>query len=194
MRDQLRRCNLQWKELLSAAEVRSWIEQQQVPKRLTTDLAYPGVYRFIFPEARDAGAAHTPCYVGEAGNSGKRLRAHFRLESQDNVPMTGPRTLKLRAGWLVRGSLQNSRGNFSLEILAIEGPVSFCGLAFGPDSIPPPFENSFLRKMLENWAILASEHVEHLWPLNVRGTPHILADILKNARGARSRKANTVAK
>ena len=29
------------------------------------------------------------------------------------------------------------------------------------------FENSFLRKMLENWAILASEYVDHLYPLGI---------------------------
>lgn len=56
-------------------------------------------------------------------------------------------------------------------MLTIESPVNFCGLTFGPDSIPTPFEDLFLRGMLENWAILASEYVDHLHPLNRRDTP-----------------------
>jgi hypothetical protein len=100
--------------------------------------------------------------------------------------MTGEEGLlgarKPRAGWPVRGSIRNSGGDFRLQVLTIKGTINFCGLSFGPDSIPSPFEDSFLRKMLENWAILASEYVDHMQPLNRRGTPHILRDILKSAR------------
>jgi hypothetical protein len=72
-------CNLRWLEFLSPEEIRNWFNSQQIRRRLLTELN-PGVYRFIFPEARDANSAHTPCYVGEAGKIRKRLRNHFQLE------------------------------------------------------------------------------------------------------------------
>lgn len=140
------------------------------------------MYRFKFSEARDGNSAHTPCYVGEAGKIGMRLLHHFRPECQTSDEASPLGSRRLRAGWPVRGSILNSDGDFKLQVLTIEGPVNFCGLTFGPDSIPNPLENTFLRKMLENWAILASECVDHLHTLNVRGTPHILRDILKEAR------------
>jgi hypothetical protein len=46
-----------------------------------------------------------------------------------------------------------------LEVLTIAGSVNFGGLTFGLDSIRDRLEDSFLRRMLENWAILASEYV-----------------------------------
>jgi hypothetical protein len=138
------------------------------------------VYRFVFPEARDGSSAHTPCYVGEAGKLNKRLLDHFQVERHG--------TLRLRPGWAVRGAIRNSEGDFKLQVLTIEGPVNFCGLTFGPDSIPTPFEDSFLRRMLENWAILASEYVDHLHPLNRRGTPHTFQDLLKQVRKKSSKK------
>jgi hypothetical protein len=175
-------CNLHWRELLSSDEIRNWVNRQQVPKRLSTELGHPGVYRFIFAEARDGNSAHTPCYVGEAGKIGMRLLHHFRQEGQTADQLGAQGTRRLRAGWYVRGSIRNSGGDFKLQVLSVEGPVNFCGLTFGPDTIPNPFENSFLRRMLENWAIVASEYVDGLQPLNRRGTPHILRDILKEAR------------
>jgi hypothetical protein len=119
-----------------------------------------------------------------------RLLHHFRPEGQASDEAKPLGTRGLRAGWPVRGSIRNSGGNFKLQVLTIEGPVNFCGLTFGPDSIPKPFENSFLRRMLENWAILTSEYVDHLHPLNIRGTPHILREILKEARKRSSKKGN----
>ena len=183
-------CNLRWQELLSQEVLLNWVNSRQVPRGLFAELAYPGVYRFIFCEARDGNSAHTSCYVGEAGNIGKRLLHHFRAERQTSVEVKPLRSRRLRAGWPVRGSIRNSSGDFKLQVLTIEGPVNFCGLTFGPDSIPTPLENSFLRRMLENWAILASEYVDHLHPLNVRGTPHILRDILKEARKKASKQSN----
>ena len=183
-------CNLRWRELLSPEVLLNWVNSRQVPRGLLAELAYPGVYRFIFREARDGDSAHTPCYFGEAGNIGKRLLHHFRAERQTSVRVRPLGSRKLRAGWPVRGSIRNSSGDFKLQVLTIEGPVDFCGLTFGPDSIPKPLEDSFLRRMLENWAILASEYVDHLHPLNVRGTPHILRDILKVARKKSSKQSN----
>ena len=182
-------CNLHWRELLSSDEIRNWVSRQQVPKRVSTELGYPGVYRFIFAEARDGNSAHTPCYVGEAGQVGARLLSHFRQERQTAIELTTPEARRRRAGWFVRGSIRTSGGDFMLQVLTIDGPVNFCGLTFGPDTIPDPFEDSFLRKMLENWAIVASEYVDHLYPLNRRGTPHVLRDLLKVAR-KRSSKNN----
>jgi hypothetical protein len=189
-RPSLIRCNLRWQDLLSPEVIRNWVNGQQIPRRLLAELAYPGVYRFIFSEARDGNSAHTPCYVGEAGKIGMRLLHHFRPERQTSDEARPLGSRRLRAGWPVRGSIRNSGGDFKLQVLTIEGPVNFCGLTFGPDSIPNPIENSFLRRMLENWAILASEYVDHLHPLNVRGTPHILRDILKEARKRSSKKSN----
>lgn len=163
--------NLRWKELLSQEEIESWVRRQQRPKRLSKELAHAGVYRFVFPEARDGTSAHTPCYVGEAGKISQRLAKHFQLEPDATNEERGLKTLKPRAGWQVRGSIRNPGGSFKLEALTIEGPVNFGGLTFGPDSIRDPFEDSFLRRMLENWAILASEYVDHLHPLNIPGTP-----------------------
>ncbi len=183
-------CNLRWQELLSPEVLLNWVNGRQVPRGQLAELAYPGVYRFIFREARDGNSAHTPCYVGEAGNIGKRLLHHFRAERQTSVEVKPLGSRKLRAGWPVRGSIRNSGGDFKLQVLTIEGPVNFCGLTFGPDSIPTPVESSFLRRMLENWAILASEYVDHLHPLNVCGTPHILRDILKEARKKSSKQSN----
>jgi hypothetical protein len=81
---------------------------------------------------------------------------------------------------------------FKLEVLTIEGLVNFGGLTFGPDSIRDPFEDSFLRRMLENWAILASEYVDHLDPVNIPGTPHALQDLLKQVNKKSSKKNKSV--
>lgn len=75
-------CNLRWRELLSQEEIRSWVHSGRAPKRLS-ELAYAGVYRFVFPEARDGGSAHTPCYVGEAGKISERLPDHFVRHGPD---------------------------------------------------------------------------------------------------------------
>jgi hypothetical protein len=181
-------CNLRWRGLLSPEEIRDWVNSQQVPRHLATKFACPGVYRFIFREESDENSAHTPCYVGEAGNIGKRLRVHFRLE-RGTGDETRLRTRRLRPGWSVRGSIRNSGGDRKLQVLTIEGPVNFCGLIFGPDSIPGgPFADSYLRKMLENWAILASDCADHLYPLNLRGTPHAFRDTLKELRAKGHRR------
>jgi hypothetical protein len=173
-------CNLVWQELLSSDLILEWVRNQKMPKCIHGKLTSPSVYRFVFKEFADENGRHTPCYVGEAGKIGKRLSDHFRRDDKERRDKNG--TLKLKAGWGVRGAIQNSKGEFALQRLTINGPVNFGGLAFGPDTIPDPFEDSFNRRMLENWAILYSEHVDHLHPINRRGTPHILWDILKQKR------------
>jgi hypothetical protein len=48
--------------------------------------------------------------------------------------------------------------------------------------------------MLENWAILASEYVDHLHPLNRRGTPHTFQDLLKHVHKKSSKKNSAAQK
>jgi hypothetical protein len=173
-------CNLRWQELLSSDDIRAWTQEQKMPIHLRGRLLCPGIYRFVFREFRDENGKHTPCYVGEAGRLGRRLSDHFRRDDKVRRERTGK--LKLKAGWGVRGAIQRSGGEFKLQALTIEGPVNFNGLVFGPDTIPGPFEDSFVRKLLENLAIVVSEYVDGLRPTNRRGTPHVFKDILKQAR------------
>ncbi len=175
-------CNLRWQELLSSDEILAWVLNQEAPLRLRAELAFPGVYRFVFPQFRDGNSAHTPCYVGEGGNIGSRLRDHFRKEKDSNRSWNEMNADGLPKGWHVRGNIRNSNGEFKLQALKITGTVNLCGLILGPDTIPNPFEDSFVRKLLENWAILTSEYVDGLRPTNRRGTPHILKDLLKQRR------------
>ena len=155
-----------WRELLSSDEIRAWAVDRKTPirlgrKRLPSELAYPGVYRFIFPEKVDGSAKHTPFYVGEGGDVGKRLRAHF-APSSDEEKRDAKGAVILDAGWQVRGSIQNSHGKFSLQILNIEGSFNLCGVILNQHS----FDDPFARKLLENWAILSSERLDKLHKLN----------------------------
>jgi hypothetical protein len=182
-------CNLRWRELFSSEELRNWVNDRRVPKRVRAELGYPGVYRFVFAEVRDENGAHTPCYIGEAGNIGAHLVSHFRQERQSAVE---PTTKRFRTGWFVRGAIRISDNHFKLEVLTIEGPVNFCGLIFGSDTIPSPFENSFLRKMVENRAIIAAEHIDNSYPLNRRGTLHVLRDLQKMARSSSAKTSKVI--
>jgi hypothetical protein len=110
--------NLRWKDLLSQEEIENWVLRQKRPRRLSKELAFAGVYRFVFPEARDGSIAHTPCYVGEAGKISRRLREHFRLEGVDTHLSGEQNEPKLRPGWQIRGSIRNSAGDFKVEVLA----------------------------------------------------------------------------
>src|SRR5580698_6011674 len=92
-------CNLRWRELLSPEVLLNWVNSRQVPRGLLAELAYPGVYRFIFREARDGDSAHTPCYVGEAGKIGLRLRHHFRPERSTSDEPLALGMRGLRPGW-----------------------------------------------------------------------------------------------
>ena len=123
-------CNLRWKELLTPEEILSWVNGRQTPQRLSREMAFPGVYRFIFPEARDGNSTHTPCYIGEAGNISMRLLHHFQPGRESSDGAEPFKTHRLRAGWRVRGTIRNSGGDFKLQELTIEGPVNFCGLNF----------------------------------------------------------------
>jgi len=132
-----------WRELLSHDEICTWVNDpiQKSPKRLRADFFCPGVYRFIFPLSNNK---ETPFYVGEACNLHNRLIRHFRRQSLNSK--TDP------AGWKLNGRIRNSRGDFILEFLEIQGKIDICGAELNQGSL----ESTFARRLLENWSILRS--------------------------------------
>ena len=178
------RVNLVWQELLTAEEIAAWSKSHKMPSKLRKvgGKSLAGVYRFIFPKVKDGTSSHTPCYVGEAGHLGDRLRAHIcpnrpqlrRLaEGSDNLP----RVL------LTRGAIQNSLGQCTLQRLTIVGSVKLCGVLLNQNS----FDDPFARRLLENWAILHSEQIDDLHALN-HGIHQGSKDFRHMAKGA-SKKA-----
>jgi hypothetical protein len=154
---------LVWREVLSQEEIKLWVSDYKKPTSvIQKTLAHPGVYRFIFPEQVDGTAKHTPFYVGEAGNIGKRLCYHFGPPKKRDEQLDFS-NIVLKPGWQVRGAIQNSDGDLSVQILCIEGSVEFCGLILGQSC----FDSLHARRLLENWAILYSDHIEKLHPLNL---------------------------
>jgi hypothetical protein len=178
-----------WREVLSAEEIKSWVAGRKAPLRLSTELDDPCIYRFIFPEAVDGNARHTPCYVGETENTGMRLRDHFR-PGRKNEKRDLAGNLLLKPGWPVRGSIQNSAGDCSLQILKIEGSINLCGVVLDEDS----FDDPFARRLLENWTILYSESVDKLRPLNrgSRKSSKIFQRLLRNSSKKNRTKPTTV--
>ena len=172
--------SLQWRELLTPVEIQHWLSSGKAPKRLRKDFSCAGVYRFTFPTASDGAASHTACYVGEATNLSSRIRKHFQKPKPAGRRIKWKK--KLKPGWELRGRIQSSQGDFKLETLKLEGRVSFGGFTFGPESFADPYDNFFLRKMLENWAVLASEHGDDLYPLNRRATKakNIFKELARN--------------
>jgi hypothetical protein len=168
---------LTWRELLSSDEIRAWVADRKIPDRLRCGgLAYPGVYRFIFPEVVDSNARHTPFYVGEGGDIGKRLKGHFAPSSnQEKRDSKG--VLILKSGWQVRGNIQNSQGEFSLQILKLEGSINICGVMLNQHSLDSPFA----RRLIENWAILYSQKPDKHRQLN-RGASQGAKDFFRNVR------------
>jgi hypothetical protein len=174
--------SLVWRELLTPVEIQQWLSSGKAPKRLREEFSCPGVYRFTFPTAVDGAASHTPCYVGEATNLSNRIRKHFKKDKPGGRRINPE---KLKPGWALRGGIRNSRGDFKLETLKLEGRVSFGGFTFGPENFADdPHENFFVRKMLENWALLSSEHRDGLHPLNLRNTKtkNIFAELSREAK------------
>ncbi|MHB1701843.1 MAG: GIY-YIG nuclease family protein [Acidobacteriaceae bacterium] len=159
-------CKMTWVELLSSEEIKAWVVDRKLPERVRRgELSYPGVYRFIFPEAVDGSARHTPFYVGEAGDVGKRLRSHFAHSSTEEKRDLKGKVI-LETGWQVRGSVQNSRGNCTLQVLKFETSINVCGVILNQHS----FDCPFARRLIENWAILCSQRLDKLRQLN-RGVP-----------------------
>lgn len=150
-----------WEELLTPPEIRAWVMECARPERLKRELSSPGVYRFIFPEFKDENGRHTPFYVGEAGNLGSRLASHF-AQGSDAVRRDKNGLIHFRAGRRLRGAIQGSLGEFSLEVLRVEGSIDFSGVKINQDI----FKNTFGRRLLENWALLQSIQAEHPRHLN----------------------------
>lgn len=154
---------LGWQDLFSPEEVKSWALERERPKRLQRgELAFSGVYRFIFTKDMDGTVRQTPhCYVGEAGEVGKRLCDYFIRRGVREVRNTDG-TLKDYDGWQVRGEIQNSHGEFSIQLLRIEGCLDLYGVKLNTTC----FDNLFARILLENWAILHAKQIEKFHVLN----------------------------
>ena len=154
---------LDWQELFSSEEIKRWALKRKRPERLQNeDFAFSGVYRFVFPMDLDGTVRQTPyCYVGEAGEVGKRLCDYFIRRGAREVRNTVG-TLKDYDGWPVRGEIQNSRGVFSIQILRIEGCLEMYGVRLNATC----FDDPFSRILLEHWAILHAKQVEKYHVLN----------------------------
>jgi len=155
--------NLIWKKLLSPEEICSWVVNGKKPERLDSELNRPGIYRFIFQEKVNENDILKSCYVGEANSFSKRLPFYFaRSKSTDkwiiDKDAPPPRNWKARESRRVRDRIQNLRGEFDLQTLELNGDVVFGGLKLELDSIEG-YDSSFVRRMLENWAILYSKDV-----------------------------------
>jgi len=144
---------LVWQVLLSSKEIAEWAKSRKQPRKLwrVGDVSRPGVYRFVFPEDRS-------CYIGVAGHFGTRLRDHICPK----VDQESDGSAKVESGWSVRGAVQNSIGKCHLQYLTIEGAIKIYGVELNRHSS----DDLFARLLLENWAILHSERVEKLRPLN----------------------------
>jgi len=174
---------LVWRELLSSAEIVDWVLHRKTPQRIRSgDFSEPGVYRFVFPEAVDGKARHTPCYVGEGGNVGRRLRVHF-APPKEGLSRLLSGEISLKPGWPVRGNIQNSQGQFILQSLTVEGSISIDGILINQDS----FDSPFSRRLLENLAILHSERFDKFRQLN-RGIPETSKNLFVGLKQSRARR------
>jgi len=99
--------------------------------------------------------------VGETGDVGKRLCDYFVLRGAREV-RNADGELRDYGGWPVRGEIQGSRGEFSLQILRIGGCLDLYGVELNATC----FNYSFARVLLENWAILYAKQVEKYHVLN----------------------------
>ena len=158
--------NLVWQDFISPEEIAKWVENREKPNKpqLQGCISHPGVYRFIFPTATDGPSSHTSCYVGEAGDLGDRLPVYFHAPC-DKEKRDEDDKLILGSEWKVQGAIQNairdSMGKCSLQLLTIEGFVTFCGVTLNENDL----DKMAARRILENWGILHSIN-EGLFPLN----------------------------
>ena len=155
--------NLSWQNLFSSEEVRQWALNRKKPEQLQRgELENSGVYRFVFPREMDGTVRQTPhCYVGETGEVGERLCNYFiRRGAHERRGTDG--TLKDYDVWQVRGAIQNSRGEFSVQILRIQGCLNLYGVKLNATC----FDDPFARVLLENWAVLHAIQVEKYHVLN----------------------------
>jgi hypothetical protein len=158
-------CNLRWRELLTEDEIRNWLSTGKAPTRLSKQFQCPGIYRFLF---HDIDSAAIECYVGETTNLSRRIRNYFPKKNEPR--WNGEISEKPTPSWDVKGRIRLSKGDFKLETLKFEDRVNFGGFDIAPESFPDPYDNFYLRRMLESWAILASEFGDRTHPLNRRYT------------------------
>lgn len=154
---------LSWLEMFSPEEIRRWALEGKKPERLQNgDLARSGVYRFVFPKEADGTVRQAPhCYVGEAGEVGKRICDYF-VDRGVRMIRSAEGRLKDYGGAPVRGEIRNSRGEFTIQLLEIEGCLDVCGVKLNATR----FADSFARVFLESWAILHAIQVEKYHVLN----------------------------
>lgn len=178
------RGSLSWRELLSPEQVKEWWRTRRKPHDLwRKEQSRPGVYKFVFREKVDGSSKHNPCYIGEAGDIGERLSEHFR--GCDGQERRGKdEELLLDSGYQVKGAIANSDGEFSLQLLTVEGSLNLFGVVLNEAS----FDDLFARKLLENWAILHAERSEGLYLLN-RGMRQGIKDFWRKAKAARQSNA-----
>ena len=148
-----------WSQVLSPHEIRAWVVERRRPECLRADFRCPAVYRFVFPEFRDEHGSHRECYIGEAGVLADRIAQYFCI-GQEKLAPSG--TLTMESEWKVRGAVQICRGECRLEQLMIQGHISVCGVKIAQADL----EDQFVRRLIENWAILYSEQFDHLVALN----------------------------
>jgi len=160
------RSKLDWKVFLSQDEILRWVNNREKPNKtqLSGQVSHPGVYRFIFPEQTDGASSHKPCYVGETGDLGNRMPDYF-CAIKDKEKRDEDDNSILSSEWKVQGAIQNairdSIGKCFLELLTVEGSVTFCGVTLNETDL----EKMAARKFLENWGILHSIN-ERYTPLN----------------------------
>jgi hypothetical protein len=161
---------LVWKELLSPKENEEWAVNRKQPHKLgkNGEVFQSGVYRFVFPKDRS-------CYVGVAEDLGRRLRCHIR----PRISQKSENSAKKVFGESVRNAIKGSLGKCYLEYLKIEGAVKFYDVELKEDSI----DDFVARLLLENWAILHSEQIDKLRPLN-RDIPTGIQKSLKDWKGS----------
>jgi hypothetical protein len=171
---------MSWRELVPSEDVKEWVKTHRKPHKLwrLAKNSYPIVYRFVFPKSTDENGSHTPCYVGEGGDFGRLARHFSSTGNKEKRSKSGE--LLMDKGWRVRGAIQNSHGEFRLEILHIEGSIDLHGVTLNQHS----FDDPFVRRLLENWTILYAEYGEKLHPLN-RGVSQGGKDLFRKLKASR---------
>ena len=176
---------LVWEPLLTPAEIKVWFQTRRRPQALRRikGVSHPIVYRAIFRKFEDENGSHVPCYIGEGGDF-RRLSNHFRPDPS-RMSRANRKLSELPGGWWIRGAIQNSAGDFRLEVLKIRGSINIFGVILSDQS----FDDPFARRLLKNWAILYARDVEKLHPYN-RGVSQSGKDLRRKLSASGGRNKN----